>query len=248
MGRSERIKKAFDYARYNRIVGTQKDVAELMKASRANVSAAINGREKLLTDSFIVRFNKALGNIFNSDWLLYGNGEMLQTPCSSNSGNVITGGTNTNINMTIGDQKPKDETFDEYEKVETAPIIPSVWIGRYDFDIVEAIENRSNELQRSRVSVAGTSIDAWYHMLDDSMHPYFMKGDKIALSISKTSKIIPGRIYGIDTISYGLIVRVLYNDEGGYRVHAYNNEEYPDFCILNDDVLNIFAVVCSFRI
>lgn len=77
MYKNERLKKAYEYLRSKGFVHTQKELAEKMDASQSNVSSAFNGVESVLTDKFLLRFNNAFDNKFNTDWLLIGKGEML---------------------------------------------------------------------------------------------------------------------------------------------------------------------------
>jgi hypothetical protein len=53
------------------------------------VSSAFNGDEKCLTDRFLHRFNNAFCGIFNLDWLINGNGDMLLKPTTSIVGNSL---------------------------------------------------------------------------------------------------------------------------------------------------------------
>lgn len=78
MEKKERLKEAFDYLRSKGEVHTQADIADRMNASRPNVSSAFKGDVKCLTDKFLIRFNKAFGDIFRVDWLLTGEGSMLR--------------------------------------------------------------------------------------------------------------------------------------------------------------------------
>lgn len=70
-----------------------------MGASRPNVSSALHGDERVLTDRFIERFNAAFDGIFNTEWLLTGEGEMLTNPQSSgdNSPNIHGDGNSVHI-------------------------------------------------------------------------------------------------------------------------------------------------------
>lgn len=254
MGRVKRFNEAYNYIRYAGKVKNQTELAELMKSSRSNVSVALNGKEKILTNSFLIRFNEAVGRLFSLEWLLDGKGEMLSSLNSSvaNSGVInVSGDMNTNCGTVNHTNDQEGDTIEEAEVVEdefeSAPIIPSVWAKRRDFDIAEAIEERGNELEQSRVAVAGTPIDAWYHIQDTCMSPYYLKGDKVALARTPTKKIVPGRVYGIDTVPHGLLVRVLYKTENGFIAHSYNNSEFPDFEIEMEDVSSIFSVVCLVR-
>jgi len=77
MGRKDRLKMSFEYARSKGFVHTQKDLASLIKASEGNISKALKGDPKVLTDSFLRRFNEAFSNIFSLEWLCLGEGVMI---------------------------------------------------------------------------------------------------------------------------------------------------------------------------
>lgn len=79
MDKKERFSEAYNYLRQIGLAHTQKDVAERMHSTPPNVSSAMKGVEAVLTDSFLRRFNAAYGNIFSVDWLITGNGEMLDS-------------------------------------------------------------------------------------------------------------------------------------------------------------------------
>lgn len=76
MNKKERLNEAVNYLKYKGIVKKQEDIAKKMKASRTNVSCALSGNEKVLTDNFIARFCAAYTEI-SYTWLLLGAGDML---------------------------------------------------------------------------------------------------------------------------------------------------------------------------
>jgi len=78
MNKLERLRKAYEYLRFKGIIHTQKDVADKMQATAPNVSSALKGDSKFLTDSFLHRFNEAFGELFNYQWLILGEGNMLK--------------------------------------------------------------------------------------------------------------------------------------------------------------------------
>lgn len=249
MEKYERLCLAYEHLRSQGIVHTQKDVAVRMGSTPSNVSAAFSG--KLLSDNYLKRFNIAFRNIFNLKWLINGEGDMLRQTDSTHisNSNIINGGTNTNVNMTIsGHTETQVEEAEVIEDFETAPIIPSTWVKRQDFDIVEAIEDYGDELEQSKVAIAGTPIDAWHIIPDNSMYPHYQKGDKVALKNNPYKKIVPGRVYGIDSLPHGLLVRILFNTEGGFLARSFDKENYPDFLIEKEDINNILSVVCVVRL
>lgn len=69
---------AMAYLKEKHIIMSQKDLAEKMDADATTLSRAIKGQERYLTEKFLYRFNTATNGIFNLDWLLYGEGEMLK--------------------------------------------------------------------------------------------------------------------------------------------------------------------------
>lgn len=79
MNRHERFKKAFHFLQGEGLAKSQKVVAERMGASEANISTALRkGDARVLTDSFLIRFASAFDGTFQVQWLLSGQGEMLQ--------------------------------------------------------------------------------------------------------------------------------------------------------------------------
>ena len=72
MERAERFKKAFEYLRYNGLATTQLDVAKKMGSQRSNISSALNGNERYLTDNLLAKFNEAFGGVFDVNWLITG--------------------------------------------------------------------------------------------------------------------------------------------------------------------------------
>lgn len=84
MNKFEIFQQAFNYIKSRGYVHTQKDVASKMGSSESNVSKALKGEDKVLTDRFLKRFNAAFDYVFNIDWLLHGKGNMLSDSTSQN--------------------------------------------------------------------------------------------------------------------------------------------------------------------
>ena len=77
MDKAERFNKAFAHLLGIGRIRTQKDVAEVMQSTAPNISSALKGDTRFLTDKFLRRFNEAFDDVFNLQWLLAGDGEML---------------------------------------------------------------------------------------------------------------------------------------------------------------------------
>ena len=99
MNKRERFNKAYSFLKYEGVIKKQDDVAKAMKATQSNVSGALNGREGVLTDSFLTRFATAFKQI-SLDWLLNEEGDMLTvTPefKSENTPQVLIGDVDKDI-------------------------------------------------------------------------------------------------------------------------------------------------------
>ena len=93
MTKKDRINKAYNYLKNIGVIHTQKDMAEKMEATAPNVSSALKGVDTVLTDKFLYRFNEAFDNIFNDEWLIKGDGDMLRPSqnVSDNANSTIVG-------------------------------------------------------------------------------------------------------------------------------------------------------------
>lgn len=78
MSRADRLKKAYNYLKYRGVISTQTDVAKAMNSTQPNISSALKGDEKVLTDSFLTRFSNSFEDI-SSSWLRTGEGSMLNS-------------------------------------------------------------------------------------------------------------------------------------------------------------------------
>lgn len=109
MNRKERFKKSYEYLRSKGRIHTQKDAAEKMKTTQQNMSAALKGNEKVLTDNFIIRFCAAFEGLINSEWLLTGEGSMLIGDITGDNNAIGHGASVSNSN----DSKIVEKLLDE---------------------------------------------------------------------------------------------------------------------------------------
>lgn len=77
MDKKDRINKAYEWLLWKKVIRKQEDVATKMGSTQANVSSALKGNTRVLTDNFLRRFWQAYMEYISFDWLLYGTGDML---------------------------------------------------------------------------------------------------------------------------------------------------------------------------
>ena len=103
MDKTERFSKAYMYLQNIGTFRNQTEAGRKSGQSRSNISAALNGKESILTDSFLRKFNKAFGGLFSDEWLIDGIGEMLKHPEMGTSivNNQVGNGNHFNSDMTV---------------------------------------------------------------------------------------------------------------------------------------------------
>lgn len=79
MGKNQRLKDVIHYLKKAGVISLQKEFAEKLGINPANVSNAIGGNEKYLSDSFFRRIHLTFP-MLSLNWLLTGEGEMLANP------------------------------------------------------------------------------------------------------------------------------------------------------------------------
>lgn len=68
---TKRMNDVYDYLLYKHIIDGQADMAKELKTSRPNITAMLNGRQRV-TDDTLRKINDAFPGIFNLTWLLTG--------------------------------------------------------------------------------------------------------------------------------------------------------------------------------
>ena len=178
----------------------------------------------------------------NMGWLLTGDGTMLkgQQPQQYNSPNAVIGNNNVvQSHNTYGSKIPNVIT----EK-KTAPLVPISLAKRENVDLYKVM--REPNLQAEHITRVNSfaELDFYYSVCDDSMRPDFKCGDILALrAIDEGSYIINGNIYVLDTISYGLILRVIKQRGDIYECNTLQNtDRYEAFNVPITDVFRVYNI------
>lgn len=169
MERVKRMNEAFNYLRNKGLIRTQKDLANLMHAAESNISKALKGDEAILTDRFLRRLSAAFGGVFNQEWLLTGEGEMLIDGESFLIGKgdaigaaaKVTNQTTNNFGSCSAENSRADATLNKV------------------LDMLQAAQDRINEIQTQLTEHNATSTK----MLD-------MLQEKDALILRLTNKLL----------------------------------------------------------
>jgi transcriptional regulator with XRE-family HTH domain len=221
-----------------------------------------------MSNGYVANIRKGIGEDYllniaqqfpqlNRAWLLFGEGEMLKTSTTF-SGDITIGDVrNSNLshighgNTYINDTGNNDDaTYIEVEEVERAPILSATLARAPQVDVLEAVSEKADELEKAPVGVFNAPVSVWYRVQDESLAPKYEVGDLLALWAYPKGEEdpIPGKMYGINTSTNGLIVRRLFpQEDGGYIAKAANREEFPDYRIKPGNVVQIYKIMLMVR-
>lgn len=227
MGRNDRLKEAFEFLRSNGKVHTQKDLAVQMGATRPNVSGAFKGDPKILTDNFIKRFNNAFDDIFNLNWLLDGEGEMLNDTTNSN----------TQIKVTYED-RPR------ISHASGRPYYNVDFIGGFDL-----VFNDQTVVPEYNIDFAPYNQDGvvWCNITGNSMQPKISHGDIIAIKevVGWQDYLSMGEIYAVVTANHLRTVKIIRQgkSEGTLRFIPINTAEFDEQEVPIKMITRVFEVL-----
>ena len=233
-------------------------IKEFCKVKHLTIAAFENACS--LTNGYVAAIRKSIGNEklasimrafpeLSREWLLYGEGAMLKPQQGTTVSQSNFFGSNNYIN---GSNHAADgaATPVECEEVIGAPVISHTLARASDTCILERVEENQDRLEKSTVLVEDMDVAAWYPVRDTAMQPFYYPGDRLAICPFPNgfANPRPGVRYVVQTRSNGMFTCVLYPAEQGYRAHFYNNEEFPDHIIKDDDIVSIFRILMMTRI
>ncbi len=232
--KQQRFKSAFEYLRYNGYIQKQKDLAAIMNTSAPNISNALKGLEGVLTDGFIVKFNSSFNNVFNTDWLLTGEGEMLRDQSTTNART----------------RTREEDEGDKYKEIVFRPVVTKQLATQSDTDVYSVIKNdKTLKLQYIPTIPPYTSIDFYYTIRQDAMLPEYKLGEVLALEHMKSnSDIVQGAAMVVDTSDFGFLFRRIYDRGDYYECRRINeNSVFENQNVPKSKVIRLYRVIYSMK-
>lgn len=249
MKKVEIITKIYEYLRGTGVVHNIKDFARVTGLEYTNLTRAVKGNEDCLTTSLLIKINASLDNVFDSNWIKTGEGEMLASKGSNLVGDINVGDINNSSNVAVGHiSKVVDESIkaidDLSDKKRTAPLIPLSLMKR-STDLLEYIKGMEGV---QRIYCGDLDIDAWVYVNDTALLPEYTQTDILGIkAYDNPTDIIPDNLYVVNTKSNGVVIRYLkFNDNGDFTAYTPSNNTQP-FTIRQSDVIRVYRKVIMFR-
>lgn len=228
------MKKAYEYLRFQGLAGTQEDVADMLNRQRTNVSSALNGNPKYLTDKFIEDFCKTFGAI-NPNWLITGEGSMLISDGNSQADTIS--GKDTSVQQAVN--------VPAISYTHGRPYFNVDFLGGFDIIINDQTVMPEYNIDFKPYNKEGVM---WCNITGHSMEPLVSNGDIIAIKEMKDWKdfILYGEVYGIVTEDMRTVKVVTKSEQGQdfMRLVPINkSEEYQPQDIPVKLITHVFKVV-----
>lgn len=259
--KADRLNKAVLYLISKQIItakSTQKDIASKMGLKvTTNINYALKGNEKYLTDTFLGRFNKAFNNIFFLDWLIKGEGEMLNEtkpkielepiPQEDVRGEFFLENSHGLKFYDLGNGKYRM----------TVKLVPFCAYGRFanEADVLEPDKEEWEDESFEVSQIAHGNYLAFEvkgDSMDDGTRKSFEAGDRVLVrelnKIYWTDKLrYRDYPYWVVVFDSSVLIKQIINqdiEKGIITFHSLNpSPEYCDFTLCIDDIRKLYYVV-----
>jgi hypothetical protein len=214
------------------IVASQKDLGRKLGYSNESSFSQIINQKVAEPKDFVERI-KSLYPELNTDWLLYGEGEMNGTAIVP--AEVV--------------EEIKEEVAQEVAIAESVPMLPRDVSIATDVNIRNYIVENGDELRRINPSqmLQEANPDIAERVLQPSMLPTFAPGDTIFIRFIKDkAKLIDGKIYHFDLKALPTMIRMVKIEGEKIRLIA-TNPNFGDMVVDRTDIVSVAEIVGLLR-
>ena len=125
--------------------------------------------------------------------------------------------------------------------------IPANIVNDPKVDVYDYIDK--NDTEMAPIVRQFPEASAFYRIKIRAMEPIIYPGDVLALApyIDGEEDVIPGDIYVVETNTNGLVTRILFPEDDGYRAVSSKPDKHPDFLIRHKNIKSISRIVGLLR-
>ena len=248
--KQERLRKVFDYLVFSGHFSTRGDFANIIGINKTNLSSAMNGNEKYLSDSLFAKISNSYPDI-DLEWLLTGEGEMLKVPATMTIYNPTQEERNEvgeGVGLSVMPAEIVEEIRKELKEEEAVPIVPAEIASKAETDIRKYVNDNAGELELFDPRTLTVAVDVAERVHTTSMLPTFVPGDIVFIRFLKDkTKIIDGRTYYFDTRTRPTMIRIVkLLPDGNLRLIA-QNPRFGDIITDFNDIINIAEIKGLYR-
>lgn len=198
----------------------------------------------------IQKIKEAMPEI-STNWLMYGEGEMLETPRTEPVEDTQIPSATNDLDIVPAEivEEIKEEVKEELVIAESVPMLPRDVSIATDVNIRNYIEENGDELRRINPSqmLQEANPDIAERVLQPSMLPTFAPGDTIFIRFIKDkAKLIDGKIYHFDLKALPTMIRMVKIEGEKIRLIALN-PNFGDMVVDRTDIVGVAEIVGLLR-
>lgn len=249
--RAERLRKVFDYLVFSGVFTTRADFADAIGTNKTNLSSAMNGNEKYLSDSLFAKIHSVYDNI-SLQWLMTGEGEMLKVPATltvysptAEEHKEMSEGVDLSVIPAEVVEEIKEEVRAEIVEEIEPKFAPLEIARKPNLDTMEWIKKGSGRNISSTFNMMAILQDTHFYteVRSNAMSPALTQGEVLFLQPFEDGYLfIDGHPYAVETKSRGLIVFYLY-DRGDHVECRPHNVEFGTLTIPKDDIIRYYKIL-----
>ena len=224
----DRVEMAYSYARANGLVKTYGDFAKLLDVEPATLSRWLSGKQTP-SEKAMRGINRACGDVFSVDWLLYGTLPMMKEQPSS----------------------AEQQTTPSAERKAAEggiPLIPIEAMAGYNGYDMQGV--RLEDCARYTIpEFAELRADFMIRVSGSSMYPKYSSGDLLACrKIQDITFFQWGKVYVLDSNQGAMVKRLFPSDENPDKIVCKSdNPNYPPFELSRTDIRSVSLVLGAIR-
>lgn len=202
----------------------QKDLAEVLGVKQSQVSMMMNGRRDV-RPVHIEKLKERYGDIISQ--FMIGDPtpqNVVYTGNVSGSGNNIVAGNGNNIGTAT----------DGSAVIPEPVIVPTSIMQCPDVDTKKWVESREAQRNADRLQITEIlqNTDMVWRVEDEAMRPTLFQGELVLIhEMDDEAEIVNGKVYAIDTIYHGNVIRRVYDEGDEYRLEPINKDGYTSISI-----------------
>lgn len=123
------------------------------------------------------------------------------------------------------------------------PFIDKTIATAPDINVRRLVQEKAHTLEEFPFYKMVKDVDYIQTVITMAMAPRYLPGDFLFIRF-RDGQVLSGKIYLVDTKTYGTMLRLVYIEEGGYVLKAFN-PEFKSVFVKSEDVYSISSVVLS---
>lgn len=123
------------------------------------------------------------------------------------------------------------------------PFVDKIIATAPDINIRRLVQEKAHTLEEFPFYKMVKDVDYIQTVITMAMAPRYLPGDFLFIRF-RDGQVLSGKIYLVDTKTYGTMLRLVYIEEGGYVLKAFN-QEFKSVFVKSEDVYSISSVVTS---